>query len=324
MQPSKTIAGDSLSISPEAQRMTVSSEYLSTIQKRVALATVLIPFLGSLVAIGLLWSSGKIGLLEVGLLVVMYTLTMAGITVGFHRHFAHRAFTAKTSIRVILAILGSMAAQGPLIHWASNHRRHHIHSDQLGDPHSPHLHEGGVLGHLRGFWHAHVGWLFTGEVTNSAQFCKDLLQDPVIFKINRLYLAWVGLGLAIPGILGGIISWTWMGAVNGALWGGLVRIFLCHHATWSINSITHIYGRAPYDTRDHSRNNAWLALPTLGEAWHNNHHAFPGSAIFGLERLQIDLGGWVVRALESTGLIWDVKVPSAQRIEAKKALNNGL
>jgi stearoyl-CoA desaturase (delta-9 desaturase) len=303
---------------PREPKLTIVNDRLTTLQRRVALITVLTPFVGALVAIALLWYTGAIGLLEIGLLLLMYILTMFGISVGYHRHFAHRSFKARPVVRVILAVLGAMAAQGPVIHWVSNHRRHHGHSDRPGDPHSPHLHGGGVLGQLRGFWHAHMGWLFEADVTNSLLFAKELLQDRLILKLNRLYFLWLFLSLAIPAVLGGLISWSWLGALNGLLWGGFVRIFLVHHATWSVNSITHLYGSRPFETEDYSTNNGWLALVTAGEAWHNNHHAFPNSAMLGLKWWQLDTGGWLIRALERAGLIWDVTIPSPQRIEEKE------
>jgi len=304
--------GQVQSFTSSKKKITIGNDQLKQLQRRFALATVLIPFLGSVLAIGLLWRCG-IGAVEVALLVSMYALSIIGITVGFHRHFAHCAFKTNIAVRIILAILGSMAAQGPVIHWVSNHRRHHQYSDQPGDPHSPHLYEG-----IRGLWHGHIGWMLNSEVTNAAVFAKDLLQDSGIAKVNRLYLTWVILGLAIPGVIGGVVTGTWMGAWQGFLWGGLVRIFLAHHVTWSINSITHLYGSRTFDTSEQSTNNLWLAIPTFGEAWHNNHHAFPNSGKFGLQWWQIDLGYWVIRALEFAGLVWKVKTPTAAMIEAKK------
>lgn len=315
---SPTISGAPATTAPTREPITIANEQLNAVQRRVALITVIVPVLGLLLAIGLLWSTGKITLVEIGLLLVMYTLTLLGITVGFHRHFAHRAFQAKPPIRLLLGILGSMAAQGPVVYWVSTHRRHHRHSDQEGDPHSPHLHEEGFFGALYGLWHAHIGWLFRSKITNSAYFAKELLRDPLVMSINKRYFLWILLGFVIPGAVGGLLHLTWLGALNGFLWGGLVRVFLVHHATWSINSITHLYGRRPFATRDQSTNNAWLAIPTLGEAWHNNHHAFPGSAIFGLERTQIDIGAWVINLLEITGGVWDVHRPASETITAKK------
>ncbi len=303
--------------SSKKRKITIANDYLQQLQQRFAFATILIPFIGSVLAIGLFRLS-DVGGVEIGLLVSMYALTMVGITVGFHRHFAHSAFRTNIAIRIILAILGSMAAQGPVIHWVSNHRRHHQYSDQPGDTHSPHVYEGQKFAQLRGFWYAHIGWMLNSEVTNSMLFAKDLLQERAIAKVNQLYLAWVILGLAIPALLGGVLTATWIGALQGFLWGGLVRIFLAHHATWSINSITHLYGSRAFDTREQSTNNIWLAIPTVGEAWHNNHHAFPNSAKFGLQWWQVDLGYWVIRVMEVLGLAWDVKAPTAGMIEAKK------
>lgn len=318
MQSDSTTQIELVTGSRQRQKITIANDRLQALQRRFALATILIPFLGSVLAIGLLWRSG-IGAVEVGLLVSMYFLSLIGITVGFHRHFSHRAFQTNAAIRVMLAILGSMAAQGPIIHWVSNHRRHHEYSDRPGDIHSPHFCEGEKLIWLRGFWRAHIGWMFNNEMTNSALFAKDLLRDSAIAKVNQLYLTWVFLGLAIPTVLGGVLTGMWMGAFQGVLWGGLVRVFLVHHATWSINSITHLYGSRPFDTREQSTNNIWLVIPTGGEAWHNNHHAFPTSAKFGLLWWQIDLGYWVIRALELTGLVWNVKVPTADMLFTKKA-----
>ncbi|MBD2534576.1 acyl-CoA desaturase [Nostoc flagelliforme FACHB-838] len=318
IQPDCTIKLEPAIGSPRKNQITIENEQLQELQRRFALAIVLIPFLGSILAIGLLYVSG-IGLVEIALLISMYALTTVGVSVGFHRHFAHRAFKTKQVIRITLAILGSMAAQGPIIFWVATHRRHHQYSDLPGDPHSPRLYEDGIRGHLLGLWHAHVGWLFDSDVTNSVLFAKDLLPDIAIARVNRLYLIWVILGLAIPAVLGGILTGTSIGAFQGFMWGGIVRIFLAHNATWSLNSITHVFGRRSFDSHDYSRNIGWLAILTVGEGWHNNHHAFPNSARFGLKWWQIDQGYWVIRALEVAGMVWDVKVPTAGMIEAKKA-----
>ncbi|MEM7552759.1 MAG: acyl-CoA desaturase [Cyanobacteria bacterium P01_A01_bin.84] len=323
MQVNKLVQKKSVKKSNKNRKITIKNYYLKKLQQRFALATILIPFIGSIVSIGLL-AVLNINRFEIWLLITMYVLTMIGITVGFHRHFSHSSFKANFYIKIILAIFGSMAAQGPLIHWISNHRRHHQYSDKLRDTHSPHIYNGQnktqKFPKLCGFWHAHIGWMINGEVTNSALFARDLLQDSVIAKVNQLYLLWVVLGLVIPAFLEGMITASWIGVLQGFLWGGLVRIFLVHHATWSINSITHLYGKRPFDTKEHSTNNIWLAIPTGGEAWHNNHHAFPNSAKFGLEWWQFDIGYWVINFLEKLGLVWDVKSPTARMIEAKKAI----
>lgn len=245
-----------------------------------------------------------------GLLIAMYSLTTFGIGIGYHRLLSHRSFQTSAPIRALFAILGSMAGQGPPLFWAAVHRRHHKYSDQPGDPHSPNLHGGGVWGVLRGFWHAHTGWLFVHEITDWGRWIPDLLQDRLLFRINRLYFLWMLLGLAIPATIGGLLSGTWRGAGLGMLWGGLVRMFLLHHSTWGINSVTHLWGTRPYKSNDYSRNNALVALMTYGEGWHNNHHAFPHSALHGLRWWQVDISGLVIRTLQACGLAWDVKRPS--------------
>ncbi|WP_193196935.1 acyl-CoA desaturase [Nostoc sp. MG11] len=322
MQLDRAIPAELL-VNPSAKKsITIKSDYLRTPQRLHALALLWIPLVGSVAALAIAFYSG-IGAVEIGLLVSMYILTLVGITVGFHRHFAHTAFQTSTAVRVILAILGSMACEGPITYWVSNHRRHHQYSDRPGDPHSPFFQESESLGGLRGLWHSHIGWMFKHEITNTFLFTKDLLRDPVISKVNQLYYVWALLGLAIPTILGGILTGTIMGAILGFLWGGCVRLFLIFHFTSSINSITHLCGSRPFDTKEHSRNNIWLAIPTGGEAWHNNHHAFSNSALFGLKWWQIDFGFYVIWVLEKVGLVWDVKKPTAQMIESKlKAKNN--
>ena len=303
---------------PKAKITINDSPQLKTIQWfHAVVLMILIPSFGLVVAIALAMRYG-ISLMEIGLLFSMYVLTSCGITVGYHRLFSHHAFKTNIACQVILGILGSMACQGPLIYWVSSHRRHHQYSDLPGDPHSPYLHKEQSLNSFHGLWHSHMGWTFSHGITNTFLFAKDLLQNPIISKVNQLYYVWVLLGLAIPTLLGGVITWTWMGALKGFLWGGLVRLFLVHHSSWTIGSISHICGDRPFETKDQSRNNIWLAIPTMGESWHNNHHAFPNSAFHGLESWQIDLSGWVIRLLNKIGLAWDVKVPTKLMMEAKK------
>ena len=283
------------------------------LEQRVAVIFVVVPFCALVGAIVVLWRSG-VGPIDVAMLVGMFVANIIGIGVGLHRHFSHRAFQTTTPIRITLAVLGSMAAQGPLLFWAAVHRRHHAFSDREGDPHSPHLYGDGWVDLVRGFWHAHVGWVFMPEVHDLWVFVPDLVRDPLVLKISRLYFVWVGTGLAIPAAIGGIVTRTWAGAASGLLWGGLIRIALTHHTTWSVNSICHIYGRRPFRSRDLSANNLWLAIPSFGEAWHNNHHAFPSSAFHGLQWWEVDLSGYIIRLLEMTGLAWNVKRPSALSI----------
>lgn len=269
-------------------------------------ALVVIPLAGVIAAGELAWRTG-IGAVEVGTLVAMYALTTAAVTVGFHRHLAHRAFRTTFATRMILAIAGSMAAQGPVIYWTANHRRHHLHADRPGDPHSPHVNGERPCGRLRGLIHAHVGWLFAHDLTDCARYVPDLLRDAALVRINRLYLVWVALGLALPALAAGLLTGTARGALTGFLWGGLVRIFVLQHATFSINSICHVFGRRSFPTHDHSTNNVWLALISFGEAWHNNHHAAPRSARFGLRWWQVDVGAVLIRGLELLGLAWNVR-----------------
>lgn len=284
---------------------------LKTFQFLHATAIIVIPLTGLIAAVALSFRFG-ISLLEIGLLLSMYVLTVAGITVGFHRHFSHGAFSANMPVRVVLAILGSMAAQGSLIYWVSNHRRHHQYTDQAGDPHSPYCDGEQSLSGGRGFWHAHMGWTFNHAITNSTLYAKDLIRDPIISRVNKLYYLWVVLGLLIPTVIGGVVTRSWPGALSGFLWGGLVRLFLSYHAVNGIDSVTHIFGRRPYLSNDYSVNNAWMGFITLGEGWHNNHHTFPNSAMIGLEWWQIDIGSWLIQILAKLGWVWDVKIPSAE------------
>ena len=286
--------------------------------RRVALGTVILPFLGFIVAVVFLWQRA-VRPFDLLLLFFLYSITTIGVGVGFHRLYAHRGFQTSTPVKIILAILGSMAAEGPVLFWVAVHRRPHTYSDRAGDPHSPPLHGEGALNALRGFWHSHSGWMFRPELTGWAYYVPDLLRDRMLFQINRLYFVWISLSLLLPAALGGLFSLSWRGAVLGFLWGGLVRIFLVHHTTWSINSICHIYGKRPFHNRDLSANNFWMALLSFGEGWHNNHHAFPSSVKHGLKWWQIDISGYVIQALNTAGLAWNVKLPSSRMIaEAEK------
>jgi stearoyl-CoA desaturase (delta-9 desaturase) len=248
-----------------------------------------------------------------------YVLTGIGVTVGFHRLLTHRSFATSPFLRGLFAALGSAAVEGPVISWVADHRKHHACSDREGDPHSPHVgHGGGLSGSLRGLYHAHVGWLFIHtQRASKERFAPDLLADPVIRFIDRTFIVWALLGLAIPFGLGVAIGGSVAAGLTGLLWGGAVRVFVVHHVTYSVNSLCHMFGRRPFETRDESRNLAWLAPLTFGEAWHNNHHAFPTSATHGLGRWQVDPSALVIAAMEKLGLVWDVVRPSPERRAAK-------
>jgi stearoyl-CoA desaturase (delta-9 desaturase) len=253
-------------------------------------------------------------------LAITYPLTGLGITVGYHRLFTHRSFKTTRAVRALLAVCGSMAVEGPLIEWVSTHRKHHRFSDHAGDPHSPHLDPvPGWRGAARGLAYAHVGWMFRGQdMANPNRYAKDLLVDRDLRFISRTFPLWVAVGLAIPFGLGLALTGSIAGGLTGLLWGGAVRIFLLHHATFSINSLCHWFGRRPFATSDQSRNLAWLAPLAFGEAWHNNHHAFPTSARHGLSRWQVDPGAWLIAGLQRCHLAWDVIQISPERQRAKR------
>jgi stearoyl-CoA desaturase (Delta-9 desaturase) len=258
---------------------------------------------------------------DIAVFLICYMLTGFGVTIGFHRHLTHRAFKAKSWVRGTLAILGSAAIEGPVIAWVADHRKHHAFADVEGDPHSPHVDHGvGLKGALRGLFHAHVGWLFIHTHRgNKERYAPDLMKDPLIRWIDRRFVLWVVLGLLFPFALGGLIGGSLDAALTGLLWGGAVRMLVVHHVTYSINSLCHFFGNQAFDTGDESRNLAWLSFFTFGEAWHNNHHAFPTSYEHGMRRWQFDPSRYVIRGLEKMGLVWDVVRISPER-QARKAV----
>jgi stearoyl-CoA desaturase (delta-9 desaturase) len=289
-------------------------ERTSRISQVVTLVAVIVPLLGVAAAMGLLWDTG-FHWSDVWIMAGLYVVCAFGTTIGFHRYFTHRGFETTTPVKVTLAILGCMTMQGPITQWVTDHRKHHAFSDHDGDPHSPHVGHGeGALAIAKGFVHSHVGWMFTNlGMEQGVAYGRDLFEDRQIRLIDRLYLVWVVLTLGIPFVLG-----YWIGGLDrgfeAVLWGGLVRIFLYQHATFSVNSVCHIWGRQDYVTRDEARNNWAVALLVFGEGWHNNHHAFPASARHGLHRYQLDVSWWIIRGLAKLGLVWNVHVPDdAQR-----------
>ena len=250
---------------------------------------------------------------------VMYVASGLGITVGFHRLFTHRAFKTSTTLRVALAVLGSAAVEGPVIEWVAYHRRHHAFSDEEGDPHSPHVGHGEGWGAaLRGLLWAHVGWVvLSREPADEDRYAPDLMADPAIRFVDRTFVLWLLVGLAVPFGLGVALTGTIRGGLTGMLWGGAVRILVLHHVTFSINSLCHVFGEQRFDTGDESRNLRWLAPFSFGEAWHNNHHAFPTSAEHGMGRTEWDISALFIRLLEKTGLAWDVVRVSPEALAAK-------
>jgi stearoyl-CoA desaturase (delta-9 desaturase) len=293
----------------------------SRISQVVTLVAVVVPPLGLVSAMGLLWGVG-FRPLDLALFAGFYVLCAFGITVGFHRHFTHRGFEARMPVRVALAVLGCMTMQGPITQWVTDHRKHHALSDRPGDPHSPHVGHGeGLAGAVRGFVHAHVGWMFSNlGMEQGREYGKDLYDDRVIRAIDRLYLLWVVLTLGLPFAIGYAVGGTVGAGLEGLVWGGLIRIAAYQHATFSVNSICHMFGRKEYRSRDEARNNWLVALLVFGEGWHNNHHAFPVSARHGLGRWQLDPSWWVIRGLERLGLVWDVRVPDVAQRERRRVL----
>jgi stearoyl-CoA desaturase (delta-9 desaturase) len=288
----------------------VVMEPVSRVAQFGTLVAVLLPLAGVVAAIVSLWGVG-FGWVEFGVLAGMYVLTALGITVGFHRYFAHKSFETNAVVRFVLAALGSMAIQGSVLRWVAQHRRHHQHSDTPADPHSPHHRGRGLVGVDRGFYHAHIGWAFKPDAAGLDRYVADLMKQRSVRLASALFPLWIVLGLALPAVLGGAISGTWGGALLGFLWGGLVRVFLVHHVTWSVNSVCHLWGTRPYPDKDRSRNNAVFGVLALGEGWHNNHHAFPTSARHGLRWWQIDVSYYVIRVMSWLGLAWKVRLPAA-------------
>jgi len=271
--------------------------------RAIVLVTVIVPLLATAYAIWLLWNRA-VNWSDITLLLIMYSLTAFGVTVGFHRMLTHRSFKPHPVIKFILLVLGSMALEGPALEWAATHIKHHANSDREGDPHSP----------VEGFFHAHIGWIFNAEKADPNVYCRNLVRDPMIVFIDRTFFLWAALSIVIPFAIGG-----W----HGLLWGGLVRIFLAHHVTWSVNSVCHTFGRRDFETTDQSRNEWIVGLLAFGEGWHNNHHAFPRSAFHGLRWWQFDLSGYLIWTLERFGLVKDVYRVTPEMLQRRhnKTLN---
>src|SRR4051794_3516870 len=292
---------------------------MTTVHRLSNLTGVLVPFAGLVVAIVLLWNT-LVDWSDLAILAVMYVLPAVGITVGFHRMLTHRSFATYLPVQYAWAILGSIAVQGPVISWVADHRKHHAHTDKEGDPHSPHGHGSGFKGAIQGLWYAHMGWLFDrqGQATYG-RYARDLFEDRGFRLINATFGVWVALGILVPAGAGYLLDGTLAGALTGALWGGLVRMFLLHHVTWSINSVCHFFGSRRFEVDDHSTNVFWLAPLSLGESWHHNHHAFPRSAVHGLRWWEIDVTAWVIRAMRAARLAWNVVEIAPERQAAKLA-----
>jgi stearoyl-CoA desaturase (delta-9 desaturase) len=292
---------------------------MSRSERTANLLGVVVPFIGVLVAVVLLWNRA-VDAVDLGILVVMYLLTAFGVTIGYHRLLTHRAFATYPALERTFAVLGSLSVQGSVMDWVADHRKHHAHTDRDGDPHSPHVGHGSGL---PGLWHAHVGWLLeTQGQADWKRYATDLYEDPAMRRIGRSFPIIAYLSLLIPAAAGFVLDgFTLDGALRGLVWGGLVRIFFVHHVTWSVNSICHFFGRRRFEVDDHSTNVSWLALLSLGESWHHNHHAFPRSAFHGLRWWEIDLSGLIILLMARLGLAWNVVRITPERQRAKTAVD---
>ncbi|MFJ8044461.1 acyl-CoA desaturase [Kitasatospora sp. NPDC096147] len=277
-----------------------------------------VPFLALAAAVPVAWGWG-VGWTDLAIMTVMYFVACHGITVGFHRYFTHGSFKAKRPLVVAMAIAGSLAIEGPVVRWVADHRKHHRFSDKDGDPHSPWRYGESVPALMKGLWWAHMGWLFDEEQTPQMKYAPDLVNDPVIRAVSRLFWLWTLISMLLPPLIGGLVSMSWQGALTAFFWGSLVRVALLHHVTWSINSICHAVGERPFKSRDRSGNVWWLAVLSCGESWHNLHHADPTSARHGVLRFQVDSSARLIRWFEQLGWARDVRWPDEARIAARRS-----
>ena len=274
---------------------------------------VIVPSLALVLSVLVAWGWG-LSWVDLGLMVAFYVFTTLGVTVGFHRYLTHSSFKTNRVLRVVLAVAGSMAVQGPVLHWVADHRRHHAFSDREGDPHSPWLFGTSPIALVRGFWHAHLGWIFERDLTNQRRFVPDLLADRDMRVVHRLFGLCTAVTVGLPAVLGGLITWSWWGALTAFFWAGLVRIALLHHVAWSINSICHLIGARPFASRDRSVNCWPLALLSMGESWHNLHHADQTCARHGVRRGEIDVSARLIWMFEKFGWAHDVRWPRKERL----------
>jgi stearoyl-CoA desaturase (Delta-9 desaturase) len=286
-------------------------------EKPLVAVFVAVPMLALLAAIPLAWGWG-LGWHDVIIAVAFYYFTGLGISVGFHRYFTHRSFKAKEGLRVLLAIAGSMAIEGPVLTWVADHRRHHKYSDREGDPHSPWRFGDDWRALLKGLAWAHIGWMFDGNHTSKEKFCPDLVADRKISWISRYFPLLVTVSLLAPALIGGLWAWSWQGALTAFFWATLVRVAFLHHVTWSINSICHTFGKEEFEVRDKSRNVNWLAILSFGESWHNLHHADPTCARHGALRGQIDTAARLIWLFEKAGWAYDVRWPEEAKLSGKQ------
>jgi stearoyl-CoA desaturase (delta-9 desaturase) len=276
-------------------------------------AFIALPFAALIAAVPLMWGWG-LSWLDVGLALFFFYLSGLGVTVGYHRLFTHNSFKAKRAMRITLAVMGSMAVQSPPITWVADHRRHHAFSDREGDPHSPWLFGTSPIALARGFWHAHMGWIFERDVTNKERFAPDLMADKDLVRVNKLFIPLTVATFLLPSLIGGLVTMSWAGALSAFFWAGFVRVAILHHVTWSTNSICHMIGERPFKSRDKAANFWPLAILSFGESWHNLHHADPTCARHGVQRGQIDTSARLIWIFEKFGWVYDVRWPTEQRL----------
>ncbi|TDE33002.1 acyl-CoA desaturase [Actinomadura sp. 6K520] len=276
-----------------------------------------VPFLALFAAVPLAWGS-FLGWTDVVLMAVFYVLSAGGITVGYHRYFTHGSFKAKRGLKIFMAVAGSLAMEGPVITWVADHRRHHKHSDKEMDPHSPWRFGNDWKALAKGLAWAHYGWLFDGARTSKERFAKDLLNDRDLKRIHLAFPGLVAASFLLPAVIGGLVTMSWTGFLTALFWAGFVRITLVQHVTWSINSICHTFGKEDFEVRDKSRNVWWLAIPSLGESWHNLHHSDPTCARHGVLKGQVDISARIIWAFEKLGLAYDVRWPNEDRLATKR------
>jgi len=294
----------------------VDENYVSSTMRVTIAIFIIVPLLAVIAAIPLAWG-GFVGWSDLFIVVLFWAITAAGITVGFHRYFTHGSFKTNRFMKYALGIAGSLALEGSLSQWVADHRKHHQFSDEEGDPHSPWRFGTGKRAVAKGLYWSHVGWLFSEEQTDPAKYAPDIANDPDVQRISRAFPLIVTISMLAPAVLGGLLTWSWMGALTGFFWGSLIRIALVHHVTWSINSICHVFGNRPFNSRDLSTNVWWLAIPAMGESWHSLHHAEPTAARHGVFKGQVDISASFIRLLEKTGLATDVRWPKHERLVRK-------
>lgn len=290
--------------------------YVSNAMRITIAIFIIIPLLAVIAAIPVAWG-GFVGWSDLFIVVLFWAITAGGITIGFHRYFTHGSFKTNRFMKYVLGIAGSLALQGSLSQWVADHRKHHQFSDEQGDPHSPWRFGTSKRAIAKGLYWSHVGWLFSEEQTDPAKYAPDIANDPDVQRISRAFPLIVTISMLAPAVLGGLLTWSWLGALTGFFWGSLIRIALVHHVTWSINSICHVFGNRPFNSRDLSSNVWWLAIPAMGESWHSLHHAEPTAARHGVFKGQVDISAAIIRGLEKTGLATDVRWPKHERLVRK-------